>query len=83
MLDETALRFEAAIVELHQRMDSGNLEGMDDLYKAIAGVEIQQNTLVRQCHISGRLCIRRRDLRERVRLTRCSTTEAAASCGDN
>jgi hypothetical protein len=47
LLDEAALRFEASIVELQQRMDSGNLEGMDDLYKAIAGLEIQRNALDR------------------------------------
>jgi hypothetical protein len=47
MLDEASLRFEASIVELQQRMDNGKLERMDDLYKAIAGLEIQQNALNR------------------------------------
>jgi hypothetical protein len=47
LLDEGSLRLEASIVELQQRMDSGNLERMDDLYKAIASLEIQQNTLKR------------------------------------
>jgi len=47
LLGEGSLRLEASIVELQQRMDSGKLEGMDDLYKAIAGLEIQQNALDR------------------------------------
>jgi len=45
MLDEAHLRFEAAIVELHRRVDEGRLEGMDDLNKAIASLEIEQRTL--------------------------------------
>jgi hypothetical protein len=45
LLGEGSLRLEASIVELQGRMDSGKLEGMDDLYKAIAGLQIQQNAL--------------------------------------
>jgi hypothetical protein len=47
LLDEAALRFEAAIVELHQRMDSGKLEGMTDMNMAIASLELEQNALNR------------------------------------
>jgi uncharacterized membrane protein len=46
MLDEASLRLEAAIVELHQRMDSGKLEGMTDLNMAIASLELEQNALI-------------------------------------
>jgi hypothetical protein len=42
---EAALRFEAAIAELHQCVDSGNLEGMDDLNKAIDSLEIERKAL--------------------------------------
>ena len=45
LLGEASLRFEAAMVELHQRVDSGNLREMDDVYKAIAGLEIEQKTI--------------------------------------
>ncbi len=44
MLDEASLRFEAAIAELHRRMDKGQLEDMDNLNKAIASLEIERNT---------------------------------------
>lgn len=43
MLDETSLRFEAAIAELHRRVDEGQLESMDDLNKTIASLEIERN----------------------------------------
>jgi hypothetical protein len=43
MLDEASLRFEAAIVELHRRLDEGQLEDMDNLNKAIASLEIERN----------------------------------------
>ena len=45
LLDEASLRLEAAIVELHQQMDSGRLEGMEDLNNAMANLEIEQNAL--------------------------------------
>jgi hypothetical protein len=47
LLGEASLRFEAAIVELHQRMDSGKLEGMTDMNMAIASLELEQNALNR------------------------------------
>jgi hypothetical protein len=47
LLGEAALRFEAAIAGLHQRMDSGKLEGMTDLNMAIASLELEQNALNR------------------------------------
>lgn len=45
LLDETALRFEATIVDLHRRVDCGDLEGMDDLNKAIASLVMERNEL--------------------------------------
>jgi hypothetical protein len=45
LLDECSLRMEAAIAVLHQRVDGGKLEGMDDLNKTIASLEIEQNLL--------------------------------------
>ena len=47
LLGEAALRFEAAIAELHQRMDSGKLEGMTDMNMAIASLELEQSALNR------------------------------------
>jgi hypothetical protein len=47
LLDECSLRLEAAIVELHQRVDSERLEGMDDLNKTIASLETELNLLER------------------------------------
>ena len=47
LLGEASLRFEAAIVELHQRMDSGKLEGMTDMNMAIASLELEQSALNR------------------------------------
>jgi hypothetical protein len=47
LLDEASLHFEAAIVELHERMDSGKLEGIDDLIRAIEGLDIEQIALDR------------------------------------
>ena len=40
LLDESSLRLEAALVELHDRVDRGDLEGMMDLNFAIASLEI-------------------------------------------
>jgi hypothetical protein len=45
LLDEGSRRLEAAILELHRRMDSGELEGMMDLSMAIGGLETEQNVL--------------------------------------
>jgi hypothetical protein len=45
MLDDLSLRFEALIVELRQRVDSRNLEGIDDLKKLIAALEIEEEAL--------------------------------------
>jgi hypothetical protein len=47
MLDDLALRFEALIVDLHRRVDDGDLEGITDLNVAMAGLEIEQNALER------------------------------------
>ena len=47
MLDQAALRFGALLDDLHQRVDGGRLEGMDDLNKAIASLEIEQSALDR------------------------------------
>ncbi|MGB3904338.1 MAG: hypothetical protein WBB22_05400 [Anaerolineae bacterium] len=47
MLDENFLLLEARIVELHERLNSGNLEGMENLNLAIASLEIEQNALSR------------------------------------
>jgi hypothetical protein len=45
LLDECSLRLEAAIGELHRRVDSKGLEGMDDLNKTISSLEIERNLL--------------------------------------
>ena len=45
LLDECSLRIEAAIAELHRRVDNQELAGMDDLNKTIASLEIEQNLL--------------------------------------
>ncbi len=47
LLDESSLRLEAALVELHRRMDSENLEGMADLNYAIASLELEHKALSR------------------------------------
>jgi hypothetical protein len=44
-LADASSRFEAATRELHRRLDSGRLTHMDDLNKAVATLEIEQNTL--------------------------------------
>ncbi len=43
MLGEDSRQFESAIAELHQRIDRGELEGLEDMNKAIAGLEIELN----------------------------------------
>ena len=45
LLDECALRMEDAIAELHRRMDSGDLEGMDRLNDAMASLVIERDAL--------------------------------------
>jgi hypothetical protein len=42
---ECADRLEATITKLHERVDSGNLEGMNDLNTAMAILEMEQATL--------------------------------------
>jgi hypothetical protein len=44
-LADASSRFEAATRELHRRLDTGRLTHMDDLNKAVATLEIEQNTL--------------------------------------
>jgi hypothetical protein len=44
-LSESSSRFEAATRELHRRLDSGRLLHMDDLNKAVATLEMEQNAL--------------------------------------
>lgn len=46
-LANASTRFEGATRELHRRMDSGRLLHMDDLNKAVATLEIEQNALRR------------------------------------
>jgi len=46
-LAEASSRFEAATLELHRRLDSGRLLRMDDLNKAVATLEMEQNALRR------------------------------------
>jgi hypothetical protein len=45
MLDDLSLRFEALIVELPQRVDSRDFEGIDNLKKLIAALEIEEQAL--------------------------------------
>jgi hypothetical protein len=45
MLDELSLRFEALIVELRERVDSRDLEGIDGLTTLIAALEIEEEAL--------------------------------------
>ena len=44
-LEDSATRFESALDDLHQRLDEGRLEGMDDLHKAIASLEMEREAL--------------------------------------
>ncbi len=46
-LSDCSLHLEGTIVELHQRLDSGELEGMGDLNTAIASLEVEQTALTR------------------------------------
>jgi hypothetical protein len=43
LLDECSLRLEATIAELHRRVDSERLEGMDDLNDAMTSLRIELN----------------------------------------
>lgn len=45
MLDEVSSRLRTAFVDLHQRMDNGELDEVDDLVKVISILEIEQDTL--------------------------------------
>lgn len=45
LLDEAALRFEAAIRDLHRKMDDEELEGVMDLNMAMASLELELNAL--------------------------------------
>ncbi len=47
LLAESAQRLEAAIAELHSRMDSGKLEGMDHFVKGMEGLEINHKAVSR------------------------------------
>jgi hypothetical protein len=47
LLEESSRRLEATIVDLHQRVDSAELEGMMDLNMAIASLEMEQQALSR------------------------------------
>ena len=46
-LDEAYLRLQATITDLHQQLDDGNLERMEDLNFAISSLEVEINTLKR------------------------------------
>jgi hypothetical protein len=45
MLDEVSSRLRAAFVDLHQRLDDGELDEVDDLIKAISILETERDTL--------------------------------------
>jgi hypothetical protein len=45
LLDEANQRFEATILELHQRVDSENLEGVANVNMAIESLEVERNAL--------------------------------------
>ncbi len=47
MLDEAHVRFEAIILELHQRVDNGNLEGIGELHTVLASLETERSALDR------------------------------------
>ncbi len=40
-------RMEAAITELHRRVDAGDLEGMTELHRTMASLEIERDVLAR------------------------------------
>jgi hypothetical protein len=45
LIDECSIRLEAAIADLHQRVDGGALTAMDDLNKTITSLELELNLL--------------------------------------
>jgi hypothetical protein len=45
LMDECSIRLEAAMADLHQRVDDGALEAMDDLNKTITSLELERNLL--------------------------------------
>jgi hypothetical protein len=47
LLDESSLRLEAAIEGLHARVDSGDLQGVEELNYAISSLEMEQHALAR------------------------------------
>jgi hypothetical protein len=47
LMDECSIRLEATIAELHQRVDGGALEAMDDLNKTITSLELELGLLDR------------------------------------
>lgn len=47
LLQESSARFEAAVAQVHQRVDRQRLTRMDDLNKTLASLEIEQNALRR------------------------------------
>jgi hypothetical protein len=47
LLAESAQRLEAAIADLHARMDSGKLDGIENLIKGMEGLEINHNAVSR------------------------------------
>jgi hypothetical protein len=46
-MGETNQRLETAIADLHHRVDTGDLDKMDDLNKAMASLELEHATLYR------------------------------------
>lgn len=47
LLEESSVRFEATVAQLHERVDSSRLERMDDLNKTLASLELEQAALRR------------------------------------
>lgn len=47
LLQESSMRFEVSVAQLHQRVDRGRLTRMDDLNKTLASLEIEQAALRR------------------------------------
>ena len=45
LIDECSIRLEATLADLHQRLDDGALEAMDDLNKTITSLELELNLL--------------------------------------
>ena len=47
LLEESSRRLEVAVVDLHHRVDNGELEGMTDLNMAIGALELEHQALSR------------------------------------